>query len=120
MPDFPTRLAEAIELRGVTQKWLANEAETTEATVSRYLNGKTSPAILVILGNLAKALNVSSDFLIGITNLPQSKETISDEEKIIISVWKNVSADDKRVFFALLDKYLTPNEKAIIAKTEKL
>lgn len=118
MTDFSSRLAEAIEIRGVTQKWLADEAETTEATISRYLNGKASPAILVILGNIAKALNVSSDFLIGITNLPQSKETITIEEKIIISVWKNVSDDDKRVFFALLDKYLTPNDKAALAKGE--
>lgn len=116
MTDFSSRLTEAIEIRGVTQKWLADEAETTEATISRYLHGKASPAILIILGNIAKALNVSSDFLIGITNLPQSKETITVEEKIIISVWKNVSDDDKRVFFALLDKYLAPNDKAALAK----
>ena len=118
MADFSSRLTEAIEIRGVTQKWLADEAETTEATISRYLNGKASPAILVILGNIAKALNVSSDFLIGITNLAQSKETISIEEKIILSVWKNISADDKRVLFALLDKYLTPNDKAMLEKGE--
>lgn len=118
MADFSSRLTEAIEIRGVTQKWLADEADTTEATISRYLNGKASPAILVILGNIAKALNVSSDFLIGITNLAQSKETISIEEKIILSVWKNISADDKRVLFALLDKYLTPNDKAMLAKGE--
>ena len=100
MADFSSRLTEAIEIRGVTQKWLADEADTTEATISRYLNGKASPAILVILGNIAKALNVSSDFLIGITNLAQSKETISIEEKIILSVWKNISPNDK----ALLEK----------------
>lgn len=119
MTDFPSRLAEAIELRGVTQKWLANEAETTEATISRYINGKASPAILIILGNIAKALNVSSDYLIGITNLPQSKDSISLEEKVILSVWKNVSEDDKHVFFALLNKYLTPNDKAMLERGDK-
>ena len=90
-------------------------------TVIYYLKGAkndTILTILVILGNIAKALNVSSDFLIGITNLAQSKETISIEEKIILSVWKNISADDKRVLFALLDKYLTPNDKAMLAKGE--
>ena len=30
MADFSSRLTEAIEIRGVTQKWLADEAETTE------------------------------------------------------------------------------------------
>ena len=33
MTDFSSRLTEAIEIRGVTQKWLADEAETTEATI---------------------------------------------------------------------------------------
>ncbi len=98
MADFSSRLTEAIEIRGVTQKWLADEADTTEATISRYLNGKASPAILVILGNIAKAISI--------------------EEKIILSVWKNISADDKRVLFALLDKYLTPNDKALLEKGE--
>jgi hypothetical protein len=54
---------------------------------------------------------VSSDYLIGLTNLPQSKDNISIEEKTIIDVWNRVSADDKKVFFALLDKYLTQKEK---------
>ena len=45
------------------------------------------------------------------TNLPQSKDDIDIEEKTIIDVWNRVSADDKKVFFALLDKYLTQKEK---------
>lgn len=111
MTTFSSRLTEAIDRRGVSQKWLATKADTTEATISRYLNDKTSPAIIPILGRIAKALDVSSDFLIGITNLPQSKETISAEEKVILSVWREVSEDDKKVFFALLNKYLSDKDR---------
>ena len=101
----------AIEYRGVSQKWLADNANTTEATISRYVNNKASPSILIVLRDVASALNVSSDYLIGLTNLPQSKDDIDIEEKTIIDVWNRVSADDKKVFFALLDKYLTQKEK---------
>ena len=111
MDNFSNRLLAAIEYRGVSQKWLADNANTTEATISRYVNNKASPSILIVLRDVASALNVSSDYLIGLTNLPQSKDDIDIEEKTIIDVWNRVSADDKKVFFALLDKYLTQKEK---------
>ncbi len=111
MDNFSNRLLAAIEYRGVSQKWLADNANTTEATISRYVNNKASPSILIVLRDVASALKVSSDYLIGLTNLPQSKDNISIEEKTIIDVWNRVSADDKKVFFALLDKYLTQKEK---------
>lgn len=114
MAKFSERLNEAILFRSVSQKWLAEEANTTEATISRYISGKASPSILVTLKDMAVALNVSSDYLLGITNMPTSKENISAEERTILSVWSKVSADDKKVFFALLDKYLSDEDKNAI------
>lgn len=119
MSNFTQRLNDAIILRGVSQKWLADEANTTEATISRYINGKASPSILEILRDIAIALNVSSDYLIGVTNIPTSKDNASDEERAILNVWSRVSADDKRVFFALLDKYLSSAEKEMLHKEDK-
>lgn len=118
MDNFSNRLLAAIEYRGVSQKWLADNANTTEATISRYVNNKASPSILIVLRDVASALNVSSDYLIGLTNLPQSKDDIDIEEKTIIDVWNRVSADDKKVFFALLDKYLTQKEKGALRDGE--
>lgn len=118
MDNFANRLLSAIELRGVSQKWLADTANTTEATISRYANNKASPSILIILRDIASALKVSSDYLVGLTNLPQSKDDINIEEKTIISVWNRVSNDDKKVFFALLDKYLTQKEKDALREGE--
>lgn len=116
MVTFSERLMEAIEFRGVSQKWLADSSNTTEATISRYAHQKASPAVLEILRDIATALRVSSDFLIGVTNMPNSKDELGIEEKIIISAWDKVSPDDKKVFFALLDKYLTQKEKDELSK----
>ena len=41
-------LRTVIRQRGVTQGWLAEKADTTEATVSRYLTGVHSPRIELI------------------------------------------------------------------------
>ena len=98
-------------MRGVTQRWLAIKANTTEATISRYIKEVNNPAVLEILSNIARALNVSSDYLIGITNLPNGKASVSPEEKILLSCFDRASEDDRRVLWALLDKYLAVSEK---------
>lgn len=111
MSTFAERLKDCIEMRGVTQKWLAEKANTTEATISRYVKEVNSPAVLEIIADIARALNVSVDYLVGVTNLPESKGTVSPEEKILLSCFDRASEDDRRVLWALLDKYLAVSEK---------
>ena len=49
-----------IRQRGVTQAWLAEKAETTEATVSRYLTGIHSPmASSLSMGTAAHAVGTT-------------------------------------------------------------
>lgn len=108
---FSTRLSEAIEARGVTQKWLAEKSFTTEATISRYVKQVNNPAVLTILADIARALEVSSDFLIGLTNIPDEKDTIADDAKILLSCYNRASKDDKKVLWALLSKYMTSSER---------
>lgn len=111
MSMFSQRLKETIISRGVSQKWLADRANTTEATISRYIKEVNSPAILVILADIAKALNVSSDYLLGITNIPTTKDSVTPEEKILLSCFSNMSDSDRYVLWALLDKYMTAQQK---------
>ena len=61
---FSKRLREAMRVRGVKQVELAKMIDTKPATVSRYLSGKRFPT-LPTLCNIAIALNVSSEFLLG-------------------------------------------------------
>ena len=118
MSMFSQRLKETINMRGVSQKWLAEKSNTTEATISRYIKEVNSPAVLIILSDIAKALNVSTDYLLGITNLPTTKETITTEEKILLSCFSEMSTSDRYVLWALLDKYLTVQQKMMLEKTE--
>ena len=118
MSIFSQRLKETINMRGVSQKWVAEKANTTEATISRYIKEVNSPAILEILSDIAKALNVSTDYLLGITNLPTTKDTITPKEKILLACFSEMSPSDEHVLWALLDKYLTVQQKQVLEKTE--
>ncbi len=111
MSVFSDRLKNAIALRGVTQRWLAEKSNTTEATISRYIKEVNNPAVIEILADISRALNVSADYLIGTTNLPNSKDSVSPEEKILLSCFAKASEDDRRVLWTLLDRYMTANEK---------
>ena len=118
MSIFSQRLKETIISRGVSQKWLAEQANTTEATISRYIKEVNSPAILEILADISKALNVSSDYLLGITNIPTAKNSIPNEEKIILSCFSSMTDADRYVLWALLDKYMTVQQKNSLSETK--
>lgn len=76
------RLKTARERRGLTQDELAERAQTTQLSISRYENSKSTPAP-DILAALALALEVSADWLLGLTDSPdghlQAAELTPDE-----------------------------------------
>lgn len=111
MSMFSERLREAIKMRGVTQAWVASKANTTEATISRYAKAVHDPAVIETLCGISKALNVSSDYLIGITNVPEVKVVLPADQKVLLDCYSKISESDSTVLWALLDKYMTAQER---------
>ena len=70
MAVFMPRLREARRMSGLRQKDLANKIGTTESCVSRWMNGKVFPEAVYIPA-LATALNVSTDWLLGLDDTDQ-------------------------------------------------
>ncbi len=66
-PEFADRLRVAMELRGCTTVDLAARIYTSQATISMYRCGKRAPSINV-LRLLAIELQVTTDFLLGLTD----------------------------------------------------
>jgi HTH-type transcriptional regulator, competence development regulator len=112
------RLKTARKLNNLTQEGLAKKVSTTKGTISNYENEHSSPSN-EMLNDLADALDVSTDYLLGRTNNPsrgnqQNKETkkdftfdsLAEITKIVknlgleqfgffdIEKWKNLSPDD--------------------------
>jgi len=73
-----------LDCYGKTQEWLAKEAGTTPPTISRYISGKARPTLSILL-KIANVLDVSVEFLCGITEGQsidlQTKSPILDEMK---------------------------------------
>ena len=64
---FAGRLTAARKKRGMKQDELAKEAGISRQSLSKYENGERLPAVDV-LHNIAVALNISADYLIGTTD----------------------------------------------------
>lgn len=63
--EFGERLLRLLQKQGISQRQLADRLNTTEATLSRYINGDREPKANM-LANIATALNTTSDYLLGI------------------------------------------------------
>lgn len=85
------RLFNLLQKQGITQKQLADRLNTTEATLSRYVNGDREPKA-DMLANIATALNTTSDYLLGIEKdefdfpkverlLARNSATMSEKQK---------------------------------------
>ena len=107
---FSSILSNLIEERNVSQKWVSDMTGITEATISRYANGVQQPFGIEYLVELAKAFNVSVDYLVGLTPVPEKQE-LTNEEKLLINCFRRASSDDKEIIKISLRKYLTTAEK---------
>lgn len=65
---FPTRLRELLAPKGVTITALADKLEISRQAVSQYQDGSTQPN-LQSLAEIAKYFGVSTDWLLGLTDM---------------------------------------------------
>lgn len=119
MTDFARILRQTLDERGISQKWLADAANTKEATISRYITGVNKSPNVSILVNIAKALDVSTDYLLGITDVPRVKSDTSPEERILLSAFRKASDRDVAVIWQLLDPYIAPSERGFLPQSKQ-
>lgn len=116
MSVFSDNLNRIMSERGISQKWLADAANTTEATISRYANGVHKPNIDIIV-QIAQALNVSIDYLMGVSVIQSSESEASTEEQLIIKCYRRASDRDQRLVWSVLQEYLrSPQEEAFVSQ----
>lgn len=74
MKTTAQKIEEILESSNMTQKELANKAGVTEATISRYLSGARSPRG-EILSKIASILGVSTDYLLGNSDVKYNSDS---------------------------------------------
>lgn len=70
---FTDRLKDLMIKEGMTKEKLSNDTSITKSTLEKYINGTLSPEIEA-LKSLAKSLNTSMDYLVGLNNNQYSKD----------------------------------------------
>ena len=108
---FQTKLKSLLREHGYTNKELAEYLETTPTTVGRYISGTRSPDLETLVA-IGRFLHVSLDDLCDI-ELPPKKRRPPDET-ILDGCYQVISDADRRVLWALLDRYLSPEQRIII------
>ena len=68
--EFNDRLREIMRSRDITQVEIAQMAGVAVNTAAGYMHGKFLPGYIA-LRNLAKHLDISADYLLGLTEVPK-------------------------------------------------
>lgn len=98
---FPARLRETRNKRDLEQSQLAEKSGIPATSISHFEAGRRKPS-LINLGNLADALNVSIDYLMGRTDNPtahidsavfRNEELLSEKDLDLVKDIKNLLAN---------------------------
>ena len=94
------RLKRLLESQGMSQKELAEKAGITESAVSHYLKGDRIPRGAILL-NIAKALGVSTDYLLNLA------EPENDSDKDITTAYRLLARNSKLLTMEQKTKFLS-------------
>lgn len=108
---FARHLKALLDKRGINQNTLAEQLQTTEATISRYVNGIRTPNIETAV-EIARVLNVSMDELCGVQTPAQARQ--APDVGILVNCYEKASDADRQVLWTLLDRYMAPEQRIVI------
>jgi transcriptional regulator with XRE-family HTH domain len=77
MADFTEKVLKLMERDNISQKQLSELTHISEASISRYLSGKSKPR-MDIAANIAKVFGVSTSYLFGELDEDTQKDAYSE------------------------------------------
>ena len=114
------RLKELRKKNNITQQDLAKYLKVAKSTLSQYETGSRIPND-DIKKAIALKFNVSIDYLLGLTNIPntiddyiQKSNTnsyhINDDEQTLIKKYRQLKAEDKQIIDTMLERFIPTKE----------
>ena len=119
--DTRQRIQDLIKNSSITQAELAGIIGLSESAFSRYLKGQTEMLGDGYIIKIAKHFNVSTDFLLGETDIPDRKNYDIEELGISVEAAKLLYTGrlDSRVLNLLLENPHFPQLLALLARYQK-
>lgn len=97
------RLADLMKEHNISQPELAKEIGCSKSTISRFISGAKGTLTHEQVLKIARLFNVSTDFLLGETNIPDRKNYDIAELGLSVEAAKNISLRRKPVYQGDLD-----------------
>ena len=88
--DVRKRIVDVMRERKMTQRELALRIDVNESTISRFLSGKTEKLSEESVIRIARVFNVSTDFILGTTVIPDKKNYDISELGLSVEAAKNL------------------------------
>lgn len=88
--DVRKRIVDVMREREMTQRELALRIDVNESTISRFLSGKTEKLSEESVIRIARVFNVSTDFILGTTVIPDKKNYDISELGLSVEAAKNL------------------------------
>ena len=88
--DVRKRIIDVMRERKLTQRELALRIDVNESTISRFLSGKTEKLSEGSVIRIARVFNVSTDFILGTTVIPDKKNYDISELGLSVEAAKNL------------------------------
>lgn len=104
---FGTQFKIAMEKRGIKQKDLADTIGVSKKALSDYARGKSQPTASVIAA-IARELNVSADFLLGLKHefTPlRTEDPLAEEIQIIRDSYGSMSYNERQAIMKLIQTF---------------
>lgn len=95
------RIRQLREEIGMTQIRLSIELEVAQETISAYENGKHYPSLQSLI-KLMQIFNVGVDYIMGFSDIRIPIEKISDDEQILLRLFKGLPKHKKELAIAYI------------------
>lgn len=94
-----TKLFEIMGQRGIKAKELSEAIGASTGNISDWKSGRSSPSIEV-LPKIAEFFNVSTDYLLGLDDIPNRKEektasNLKDDKQELFNLYNHISKRDQ-------------------------
>lgn len=114
------KIRELREENNITQQDLAKYLKVAKSTLSQYETGSRIPND-DIKKAIALKFNVSIDYLLGLTNIPNTVDDyiqksntnsyhINDDEQTLIRKYRQLKAEDRQIIDTMLERFVPTKE----------
>jgi transcriptional regulator with XRE-family HTH domain len=101
MSVFTERVFKLMERDNISQKQLSELSHISEASISRYLSGKSQPR-MDIASNIAKIFGVSTSYILGETDQESQKDAYNETLCIVARNKTKLTDEQKANIIKLL------------------